>query len=254
MATKTFRLTKNGLPGGGWYLKTVKNTLVFALVSATTIWAQPTTVSLSDVFSDAKLGPLASRTYVVSNSTEFFNVTSNINVSGQASPFNGGTTIVDLSGVLAVNMTFRPITVWNGALLRLSNLNLRVSPLPATYAVGTSLIKQVFRLINGGRVELENVLIEAYSCSDLETIMRSLCLVTPTKTNWKYNTTGLQILNGLLLYGKAGMPVSEAATYTMAAEMEVLVTLTNCRVTCPAGGLKPPWVCTATYTTGSKDF
>ncbi|GIL50131.1 hypothetical protein Vafri_6436 [Volvox africanus] len=253
MTSTTFRLTKNGLPRGFWHLNTLQHTLLFVLVSATTIWAQPATVSLSQVFSDARLGPLESRIYVVSNSTEFYNVTSYIVISGQTSPFNGGTTVVDLSGVLPVNV-IRPITVWNGSLMRLSNLTLKVSPLPATYAVGTSLIKHVIRLINGGRVELDNVLVEAYSCSDLETIMRSLCLVTSTKTNWKYNTTEMQILNGFLLYGKAGMPVSEAATYSVAAETEVLATLTNCRVTCPGGGLKPPWVCSATFASGSKDF
>ncbi|GIL77970.1 hypothetical protein Vretifemale_7252, partial [Volvox reticuliferus] len=253
MATTSIRLTRNGVPSGCWQLNFVQNTFLLVLVSAAATWAQPITVSLPRVFSDAKLGPLENRTYLVSNSTEFYNVTSNTNISGPASPFNGGTTFVDLSSVLAVNVV-RPITIWNGALLRLSNLALRVPPLPATYIVGTSLIKHVVRLINGGRVELDNVLIEAYSCSDLETLMRSLCLTTSTKTNWKYNTTEMQILNGLLLYGKAGMPVAEAATLTATAEMDVLATLTNCRVTCPEGGLKPPWVCSATYATGSKDF
>ncbi|EFJ51707.1 hypothetical protein VOLCADRAFT_87429 [Volvox carteri f. nagariensis] len=203
-------------------------------------------IGLSAILAAAKTGVLENRTYVVSP-PGFVNVTSDLSISGSNSPFNGGATIVDLSGVPQVNLT-RPITVFNGASLRLSNLTLRVAPLPSPYDRQISMLQHVIKLVDGGRASLDNVLIESYNCSYLQDFMRTLC----TLTGWKYNTTELQVLNGVVLYGKAGMVLRESAPGSD-AEMEVMTTLTNCRLTCP-GGLPPPWTCSATYTNGSKDF
>ncbi|KXZ45652.1 hypothetical protein GPECTOR_52g51 [Gonium pectorale] len=86
-------------------------------------------------------------------------------------------------------------------------------------------------------------------CSELQSFTRVLC----RSANWRYTTdNGLQILNGIMLYGNGSMSMSPADTTAAAAAAASLGALLTgpSPVTCP-GGPQPPWTCSGTFINGT---
>ncbi|PNH09420.1 hypothetical protein TSOC_003949 [Tetrabaena socialis] len=134
-----------------------------------------------------------------------------------------------------------------GASLELRNLTLLLPPAPvngSAAASGWSLLTRVFQLGEGARLTLRDVTVYTSSCSDLYDFTRALC----NPATWSFST-GLQILDAVLMYGNAQMPVGSyvapgaAAPSNDTAASIPSAQLLNSTFSCSGGA---PVTCSAT--------
>ncbi|PNH07669.1 hypothetical protein TSOC_005836 [Tetrabaena socialis] len=206
-------------------------------------------------------------------STDAVYVNSTLVVSGLTGE-DGMSTRLDLTA-----FTDLAFIVQAGATLELRNLTLLLPPLPTKAATGSpaSALAHVIGLdASGARVRLTGVnmvmatrrsLCVIYSwllytmvmatvhltphtlltctCSDLFTVTHTLC----TPEDWRYGTTELQVLRGIVLYGNGTMPLGLASggSGPPPDAASALAILVDTSITCMDGPPPPPWACSATY-------
>ncbi|GFR50775.1 hypothetical protein Agub_g13040 [Astrephomene gubernaculifera] len=213
--------------------------------------AQNISVTLPSLLATASLGQvtLQAATYTLS-SFAVANITSNTTFVGAGS----SVTVLDVSNFpTPANQSMpRAFTVRNNATLRLSNLTLRLPPLPTSQLSGVvSMIAHAVAVGPGALVYLDGVTLVGASCSDLQAFTDTLCRTT----SWRYTTDEFQILNGILMYGDARMsmsPLTTSSDSTAAASNGA--SLKSTTVTCPNGGPKPPWTCSGTYVSTADEL
>ncbi|KXZ52949.1 hypothetical protein GPECTOR_8g323 [Gonium pectorale] len=144
-----------------------------------------------------------------------------------------------------------------GARLELSNLTLRVPPLPeipSSAIPAGSLLAHVFAADRGAQLRLSEVTVETASCGELAALAAQLC----DPGSWRH-TTSVRVLGGVVQYDSGSMPIAAAAMAANASAAEAAeagggvpyAELEATRFTCLEPDPPPPsWPCTAT-TAGS---
>ncbi|KXZ52941.1 hypothetical protein GPECTOR_8g316 [Gonium pectorale] len=146
--------------------------------------------------------------------------------------------------------SFIPAT---GSRLELSNLTLRLPPLPespSSAPPAASLLAHVFAAGPGAQLRLSGVTVEAASCGELAAFATQLC----DPGSWRH-TTSVRVLGPVVQYDSGSMPIAAAALAANASVAEAAAAgsgvpyaeLAATSFTCPESYPPPPsWPCTAT--------
>ncbi|KXZ52947.1 hypothetical protein GPECTOR_8g321 [Gonium pectorale] len=146
------------------------------------------------------------------------------------------------------NINEPPLTV--SSRLEVSNLTLRLPPLPLSASPVASLLAHVFAAGPGAQLRLSGVTVEAASCGELAAFATQLC----DPGSWRH-TARLRVLGSVVQYDSGSMPIAAAVMAANVSAAEAVeagggVPYAELEATgfkCPESYPPPPsWPCTAT--------